>query len=150
MSSFTHLSNYVCIIIIIPWQHLHSIRALTAFVGEEILRPYMTIINLNPDETPPQDKIYQNTVLAVPVELSISQRKPMLNRFLEEIIKNSSITKQHIFLEFIDQFRKGVPGCVRILKQSGEEILWQKMTNTNKPTFMIDFYPLWSIKYDSV
>ena len=96
------LGSRTCTLICVP------LIIMPAFVGEEILRPYMSIINLNPDETPPQDKIYQNTVLAIPVDISISQRKPMLNRFLEEILQNPSITKQHIFLEFIDQVNPNI------------------------------------------
>merc|ERR1711991_1238999 len=41
----------------------------------------------------------------------------------------------------------GIPGAVRMLTLSNEVVTWTKLTNTNKPTLMVDFYPLWSIKY---
>merc|ERR1711871_180014 len=119
---------------------------LKACVDPNELIPYQKILSIAED-TEPQDKIYQSTVLAVPTEMGIAQRKPALNQFLEEICKDQKIIKQEIFKEFIDEPRRGIPGAVRMLTISGEEVTWTKMTNTNKPTFMVDFYPLWSIKY---
>lgn len=122
------------------------LEQLKAHVDPNELIPYQKILSIAED-TQPQDKIYQSTILAVPTEMGIAQRKPALNKFLEEICKDQKIIKQEIFKEFIDEPRRGIPGSVRMLTISGEEVTWTKMTNTNKPTFMVDFYPLWSIKY---
>lgn len=122
------------------------IEQLKSFVDPTELTPYQQILSIGED-TQAQDKLYQSTVLAVPTEIGISQRKPTLNKFLEEICKNTKITSQDIFKEFIDEPRKGIPGAVRVLTMKGEEIIWKKLTRTNKPTFMVDFYPLWGVKY---
>lgn len=122
------------------------IEQLKSFVDPNDLTRYQQILSIAED-TQTQDKLYQSTVLAVPTELGISQRKPMLNKFLEEICKDKKITSQEIFKEFIDEPRRGIPGAVRMLTLSNEVVTWTKLTNTNKPTFMVDFYPLWSIKY---
>lgn len=91
------------------------------------------------------DTIWQNTVMAVPTETATNIRKPLLNRYLEQLIVNEHICQQPIFLSFLDSARKGVPGSVKLLGK--ENIVYQIMTNTNKPTFYVDMYPLWSIKF---
>lgn len=40
---------------------------------------------------------------------------------------------------------KGVPGAIRILGR--DNILFDIMTKTNHPTFYVDAYPFWSIKF---
>ena len=83
--------------------------------------------------------------MAVPTETATNIRKPLLNRYLEQLIVNEHICQQPIFLSFLDSARKGVPGSVKLLGK--ENIVYQIMTNTNKPTFYVDMYPLWSIKF---
>ena len=91
------------------------------------------------------DAVWQNTVMAVPTDTAISTRKPLLNRYLEQLLANEHICQQPIFLSFLDTARKGIPGSVKLLGE--ENIVYQIMTNTNKPTFYVDMYPLWSIKF---
>lgn len=104
-------------------------------------------------------------VMAVPTEQTINSRKPLLNEYLEKLVANGShlssitycislnhtykrfvfvtehICKQPIFLSFLDVARRGVPGSVKLLGR--ENIIFELMTKTNRPTFYIDLYPFW-------
>ena len=68
-----------------------------------------------------------------------------MNRYLEQLLANEHICQQPIFLSFLDTARKEIPGAVKLLGE--ENIVYHIMTNTNKPTFYVDMYPLWSIKF---
>jgi hypothetical protein len=55
---------------------------------------------------------WHDVVLAVPTEVSMTERIPQLNNYLSQLLETMPILTQPIFLEFIDVPRKGIPGTI--------------------------------------